>query len=155
MKDKELIEKALAVRNNAVAPFSDFRVGAALLTTEGNVYCGCNMENSAYSPTICAERAAFAAAISAGERHFKRIAVAGDSDDYCYPCGVCRQVMAEYCEDDFEILAVKTVEEYRLHTLGELLPHAFRLNGVLNRKTDFSEKNEKKSEKGVDNNVER
>lgn len=155
MKDKELIKKALTVRDNAVAPFSDFRVGAALLTTEGNVYCGCNMENSAYSPTICAERAAFAAAISAGERHFKRIAVVGDSKDYCYPCGVCRQVMAEYCEDDFEIIVAKTAEEYVRHTLGELLPHAFRLNDASDHKTDFFEKNEKKSKKGVDNNIER
>lgn len=141
MSDMELIEKAIAVRENAVAPFSAFRVGAALMTADGKVYCGCNMENSAYSPTLCAERAAFAAAISAGEREFIRIAVVGDGKNDCYPCGVCRQVMAEYCEDDFEIIVAKTAEEYHRHTLGELLPHAFRLKRETGSETNFFEKN--------------
>lgn len=127
MKNRELIEKAISVRKNAVAPYSGFRVGAALLTAGGKVYCGCNMENGAYSPSLCAERGAFAAAIAAGEREFIRIAVVGEDMDYCYPCGVCRQVMAEFCGPEFEILAVKTVEDYRIHTLKELLPYAFRL----------------------------
>lgn len=127
MKYRSLVEAALVARENAVAPFSGFSVGAALLTVGGKVYPGCNIENSAYSPTICAERSAFAAAISSGEKAFEAIAVVGDGEDYCYPCGVCRQVMAEFCEDDFEIIVVKDIDEYLVCTLGDLLPHAFRL----------------------------
>ncbi|MBQ2763746.1 MAG: cytidine deaminase [Firmicutes bacterium] len=127
MKERELIEAAIVAQKNAVAPFSGFSVGAALLCADGKVYPGCNIENSAYSPTLCAERTAFASAIADGQRDFCAIAVVGDGKDYCYPCGVCRQVMAEFCGDGFTVIAAKDKEDYRVHTLGELLPYAFRL----------------------------
>lgn len=128
MNEKQLVRLAAKGRKNAMAPFSGFAVGAALLTSDGKVYLGCNIENSAYSPTLCAERTAFASAIAAGERCFEAIAVIGSDDEYCYPCGVCRQVMAEYCGDEFKIVVAKGMREFRVCTLGELLPHAFRLS---------------------------
>ncbi|MBQ1252182.1 MAG: cytidine deaminase, partial [Firmicutes bacterium] len=100
MNDMELIKKAMEARENAVAPYSDFKVGAALLGASGEVFLGCNIENSAFSPTLCAERTAFAAAVARGEREFRAIAIVGDGKERCYPCGVCRQVMAEFCDDD-------------------------------------------------------
>ncbi|MBR5328856.1 MAG: cytidine deaminase [Firmicutes bacterium] len=127
MMDRKLMQAAMEARKNAVAPFSDFKVGAALLAKNGKIYRGCNMENSAFSPTLCAERAAFAAAIADGIRDFEAIAVVGDGTDYCYPCGVCRQVMAEFCDDDFKIIVMKDDKDCVICTLGELLPHAFRL----------------------------
>lgn len=126
MNKETLIEKAVKARENAVAPYSGFAVGAALLTEDGNVYPGCNIESGTFSPSLCAERVAFAAAVAAGEREFAAIAVVGDGKEYCYPCGVCRQVMAEFCDDDFVILAAKDKTDYKAHSLGELLPHAFR-----------------------------
>ena len=126
MTEKELIRAAISGRKNAVAPYSGFAVGAALLTGSGSVYIGCNMENGAYSPSLCAERVAFGSAVAAGERDFAAIAVIGDGEDYCWPCGVCRQVMAEFCDDDFRVIAAKDETDFALSTLGELLPHAFR-----------------------------
>ena len=126
MTEKELIRAAISGRKNAVAPYSGFAVGAALLTRSGSVYIGCNMENGAYSPSLCAERVAFGSAVAAGERDFAAIAVIGDGEDYCWPCGVCRQVMAEFCGDDFRVIAAKDETDFALSTLGELLPHAFR-----------------------------
>ena len=126
MTEKELIRVAIGGRKNAVAPYSGFAVGAALLTGSGSVYIGCNMENGAYSPSLCAERVAFGSAVAAGERDFAAIAVIGDGEDYCWPCGVCRQVMAEFCDDDFRVIAAKDETDFASSTLGELLPHAFR-----------------------------
>ena len=126
MTEKELIRAAICGRKNAVAPYSGFAVGAALLTGSGSVYIGCNMENGAYSPSLCAERVAFGSAVAAGERDFAAIAVIGDGEDYCWPCGVCRQVMAEFCDDDFRVIAAKDETDFASSTLGELLPHAFR-----------------------------
>lgn len=126
MTEKELIRAAIRGRKNAVAPYSGFAVGAALLTRSGSVYIGCNMENGAYSPSLCAERVAFGSAVAAGERDFAAIAVIGDGADYCWPCGVCRQVMAEFCGDDFRVIAAKDEKDFASSTLGELLPHAFR-----------------------------
>ncbi|MDR0468586.1 MAG: cytidine deaminase [Peptococcaceae bacterium] len=127
-----LIRQAFDTRKRAYAPYSGFMVGAALLTTEGKVYTGCNIENAAYSPSNCAERTAFFKAVCEGERHFKAIAVVGGPKeavdgkfDYAYPCGVCRQVMAEFCDEDFAVIVAISHEEYRLHTLKELLPEAF------------------------------
>lgn len=130
MENRVLIEKALAARERAYAPYSEFRVGAALLTREGKVYTGCNIENAAYGPTNCAERTAFFKAVSEGEREFTAIAVVGGKQDqtgkeYCFPCGVCRQVMAEFCNGGFRILAAKSPEDYREYTLNELLPERF------------------------------
>ena len=112
----------------AYSPYSGFKVGAALLCTDGTVYTGCNIENSAYSATVCAERVAFFKAVSEGKTEFEAIAVAGGKDavidGICPPCGVCRQVMAEFCCADFRILLGNTVQ-YSAHTLGELFPASF------------------------------
>ena len=127
---KKLIEAALAAREFAYSPYSNFAVGAALLTESGNIYTGCNIENASYSPTICAERTAIFKAVSEGESSFTAIAICGGMvgkppTDYCMPCGVCRQVMGEFCSGDFKIISIKSETEYREHTLGELLPYGF------------------------------
>lgn len=129
MTDIELIQKAKNAAEKAYAPYSHFFVGAALESESGKIYTGCNIENAAYSPTVCAERTAFFKAVSDGERKFKRIAVVGgkelDFTDYFTPCGVCRQVMSEFCDDDFVILLGKNGDDRISHTLGELLSLRF------------------------------
>lgn len=117
---------------NSYSPYSGFSVGAALITADGRVYKGCNIENSAFSPTICAERTAFFKAISEGENDFEAIAIVGKykNGEYkhlCYPCGVCRQVMKEFCGGDFRIILGDGKGEYEVHTLSELLPGGFDL----------------------------
>lgn len=119
---KSLYKKAEEATKYAYAPYSHFKVGAALLCESGNVYTGCNVENSAYGATICAERAAFVKAVSAGERHFKAIAVANASGTSCPPCGECRQVMSEFCTGDFQIIL-----KDKTFSLKELLPESFFL----------------------------
>ena len=131
MNDPELMKLAAEARKNAYAPYSGFLVGAALLTEDGRVYTGCNIENAAYSPTNCAERTAFFKAVSEGARTFAAIAVVGGKgempDAFCAPCGVCRQVMAEFCGPDFRVL-LGTEEQFTVYTLNRLLPHSFSLN---------------------------
>ena len=127
---KRLVQEALAAREKAYAPYSHFRVGAALLTKDGRIYTGCNIENAAYGPSNCAERTAFFKAVSEGERSFQAIAVAGagekDDGQYATPCGVCRQVMAEFCRPgEFEVIIANTAGEHYSRTLGELLPDGF------------------------------
>ena len=128
MTDNELTLNAVEVMNNAYAPYSDFKVGAALLTNDGRVFSGCNIENAAYPAGICAERTAIGNAISAGAREFVKIAIVGGKNgeikDFCSPCGICRQVLSEFCSENFEILLYdgKRVKSYRLK---ELLPHNF------------------------------
>lgn len=128
---EKMIRAALKARKNAYAPYSHFKVGAALLTVDGDIYTGCNIENAAYGPSNCAERTAFFKAVSEGERAFAAIAVTGapegeKADRYCAPCGVCRQVMAEFCQPtSFEIIVAKSEEEYYIKTLQELLPENF------------------------------
>ena len=126
--NEELCREAVETMNRAYAPYSGYRVGAALLAASGKIYTGCNIENAAYTPTVCAERVAFFKAVSAGEREFVAIAVAGGKEAPAQegfpPCGVCRQVMAEFCKPDFKIYTV-TQQGALCHTLGELLPHAF------------------------------
>ena len=113
MADREcLCEKALEMRARAYTPYSHFQVGAALLCKDGSVYTGCNIENAAYTPSNCAERTAFFKAVSDGKREFAAIAIAGGAEtekdlDYCVPCGVCRQVMREFCEGSFEVILAK------------------------------------------------
>ena len=131
MEHKELMRLACEAREKAYAPYSGFAVGAALLTKSGKVYTGCNIENAAYSPTNCAERTAFFKAVSEGEREFVAIAVTGGKAGKapgagCTPCGVCRQVMAEFCHGDFVIL-LGNEETLNVHTLGDLLPLSFSL----------------------------
>lgn len=130
MNNSELIKLALEARRNSYSPYSGFAVGAALLCKDGSVYTGCNIENSAFSPTNCAERTAFFKAVSEGKREFVNIAVVGGNADenpqnYCPPCGVCRQVMKEFCSSDFEIIMAKNSDDYKVMTLSELLPASF------------------------------
>lgn len=127
---KILMGAAVEARKKAYAPYSGFRVGAALLAASGKVYFGCNIENAAYSPTNCAERTAFFKAISEGEREFTAIAVAGGmgelSGEVCPPCGVCLQVMAEFCDaDEFTVYLVKNEDECETVKLCDLLPLGF------------------------------
>ncbi len=124
---KKLIAAARDAREFSYSPFSGFRVGAALLTAQGEIYTGCNIENSAYSPTLCAERCAVAKAVSEGRRQFVAIAVVGPEDAYTTPCGVCRQVLYEFCDESLIVLCGGTEEHYWETTLGELLPKGFRL----------------------------
>ncbi|MBR6702246.1 MAG: cytidine deaminase [Clostridia bacterium] len=129
MDNRELINLALKARKNSYSPYSGFRVGAALLTKSGKVYTGCNIENAAFGPTVCAERTAVFKAVSEGERKFLKIAVAGGKDEipdsYAYPCGVCRQVLAEFCGADFEIISAVSPEDYVSRTLAGMLPDSF------------------------------
>lgn len=130
MTDKELVFEALEAMNNSYSPYSQFKVGAALLTKGGKIYKGCNIENVAFGPSICAERVAFFKAISEGEKNFSKIAVVGGKNGIISsatpPCGVCRQVMREFCSDDFEILIVKENENYDKVLLKDLLPYSFK-----------------------------
>ena len=124
-----LVHEALEARWNAYCPYSGFAVGAALLDADGKIWTGVNIENAAYGPTNCAERTAFFKAISEGVTEFLAIAVVGgpmgeEPDDFCAPCGVCRQVMREFCADDFKIILSKP-GEMKAYTLTELLPESF------------------------------
>lgn len=129
MNEKELCKEAIDAMKNAYAPYSGYKVGAALLTEKGKLFAGCNIENAAYTPTVCAERVALFNAISSGERNFTAIAVAGGKDGVINgafpPCGVCRQVMAEFCAPDFTVLVVTGEDSYKKYTLNELFPQAF------------------------------
>mgnify|MGYP006069611981 CR=1 FL=1 len=119
----ELMDKALEAKKNSYSPYSNFKVGAALLTKDDKIYTGCNIESVSYTPSCCAERTAFFKAVSEGKKEFKAIAITGDTQ-FCYPCGVCRQVMSEFCDDDFKIY-VGNSKEYKEYTLKELLPYSF------------------------------
>lgn len=126
----ELIETAIAQLAYSYVPYSGFRVGAALLAQDGTVYTGCNIENAAYTPTNCAERTAFFKAVSEGVRKFRAICVVGGPDGkleaYAPPCGVCRQVMMEFCDpEEFEIILATGKEDYKIYKLKELMPMGF------------------------------
>jgi cytidine deaminase len=128
--EKKLFLEAVAAREKAYAPYSHFRVGAALLAKSGKVYHGCNVENAAYTPTNCAERTAFFKAVSEGEREFVAIAIAagpeGEALAFTSPCGVCRQVMAEFCSpESFQIIMGTEPEQLKVCALKELLPFSF------------------------------
>lgn len=127
MDVKKLIDAAKCAQENAYSPYSNFCVGAALLCGDGKIYTGCNIENSSYSATVCAERTAFFKAISEGQKDFTAIAVIGSDDKICMPCGVCCQVISEFCGADFKIICVNKTGEYKEYTLGELLPFSFTL----------------------------
>lgn len=133
MKAKDLIRLAEAARERAYAPYSNFLVGAALLGKSGKVYLGCNVENAGYSATNCAERTAFFKAISDGEREFQAIAIVGgkrgEKPGYCPPCGICRQVMAEFCDGEFPVV-LGSADKYEIHQLSSLLPLAFNSDSL-------------------------
>ena len=131
MTNAELIQEAKKARERSYSPYSGFRVGAALLTKSGKVYHGCNIENAAYSPTNCAERTAFFRAVYEGEREFEKIAVVGalgdrEPEETCAPCGVCRQVMMEFCDQEtFRIILTNGKEEPLEILLKDLVPYGF------------------------------
>ena len=127
---EELIQKAIAQLDYAYTPYSDFKVGAAILCKDGRIFTGCNIENSAYGPSNCAERTAIFKAVSEGFREFKAIAIVGGKHgkirDYCAPCGVCRQVMMEFCDpEEFQIILATSKKQYEIFPLNELLPLGF------------------------------
>ena len=134
---KLLIEEAIKVRQMAYAPYSKYLVGAALIVPSGNIYTGCNVENASYGLTNCAERTAIFKAVSVGQRHIDAIAIVGGpltedefaDGDYAYPCGACRQVLAEFLPEsgDIDVIVAKTTEDYKLFKLSELLPYTFYL----------------------------
>ncbi len=120
-----MISLAAEARERAYCPYSNFRVGACLKAANGDYYLGCNIENASYSPTVCAERTAVFKAVFDGVREFEALAIIADSETYSSPCGVCRQVLAEFCESDMPLILANKSGEYRLTTLGELIPFAF------------------------------
>lgn len=120
-----LINKAIAARENAYAPYSHFKVGAAVLMESGKIYTGCNVENSSYGATNCAERSAIFKAASEGERKIIALAVAGNDCDYIYPCGICRQVIGEFCTDNTEMIMIKNKNDYKTVKFKELMPYMF------------------------------
>ncbi len=131
MTERALIQEAMAAMQRAYAPYSGFFVGAALLAADGQVFTGCNIENASFTPTVCAERTAVFKAVSAGVRDFQMLAVVGGKGGnitgICPPCGVCRQVLAEFCPPDLPILLAEPPDRFRRITLGELLPYSFSL----------------------------
>ncbi len=137
---EKAIEKAISNISNSYAPYSDFYVSAVLVTKSGKVYLGNNIENASYSLTICAERNAFFTAVREGNRDFDYIVIVGGKKGlvtgYCPPCGACRQVMQEFCEEDFRIVLAKSVDEYKVYTLKELLPLAFSEDSMEETETE-------------------
>ena len=137
MNYDDLIKTAKEMTKMSYAPYSHFHVGAALLDKKGKVWTGCNIENAAYGPSNCAERTAVFKAVSEGVRDFEAIAVVGGPEDeagnpkiedFCPPCGVCRQVLSEFCDRDFKIILANGKGEQKVFTLAELLPESFSLN---------------------------
>ena len=124
--NKELYRQAVEMTKMSYAPFSKFRVGAALLAKDGRVFTGCNVENSSFGGTICAERTAFVKAVSEGVREFEKIAIASSGGE-AWPCGICRQFMREFCDDDFEIITGNDEDSLRVYTMKEILPEGFKL----------------------------
>ena len=130
---KKMIHSAVEQIKFSYAPYSDFKVGASLLTKDGKIFTGCNIENAAFSPTNCAERTAFFKAVSEGEKEFQAICIvggkSGNQTEYIAPCGVCRQVMMEFCNPEtFQIILAVDEEDYQIFTLQELLPLGFGAN---------------------------
>ena len=136
MNYEELIQTATEMTKRSYVPYSHFHVGAALLDSNGKVWTGCNIENAAYGPSNCAERTAVFKAVSEGARSFEAIAIVGGPEDengkvqiqdFCPPCGVCRQVLSEFCDRDFKIILANGNGEQKVFTLAELLPESFSL----------------------------
>lgn len=131
-----LVKAAIDARDRAYAPYSNYQVGAALLSKDGKIFLGSNVENASYGAANCAERTAFFKAVSEGVLEFKAIAIAGGLQgkkisEFAYPCGICRQVMQEFCDSDFQIIVARSESDYCVMTLAELLPHGFGGNAIL------------------------
>lgn len=124
MEDKLLIKIAMEARDKSYSPYSNYKVGAAVYTKSGKVFTGCNIESASFSPTICAERVAFTKCISEGYRDIDKIAVVGSDVKTSFPCGVCRQFMVEFGKD-IKVICAKTIDNYEIYTLEELLPYSF------------------------------
>jgi len=127
LKYEELVKIASEAKQNAYAPYSGFKVGAAVVTDKGNIYTGINIENASYGATNCAERTAVFKAVSNGERKIDIVAISSESEDFIFPCGICRQVLAEFAHKDTKIICSKKNGDFIVLTLEELLPHAFFL----------------------------
>jgi cytidine deaminase len=125
MDERQLFDKAKEIKENAYAPYSKYRVGAALLTESGKLYTGVNIENASFGATCCAERTAIFKAVSEGEKNIKIIAIASDDSETVFPCGICRQVLSEFGDTDMKIICGKGDESFEVYTLMELLPKAF------------------------------
>lgn len=121
---EQLIQIALDNKKNSYSPYSNFRVSCVVKTASGAIYKGVNIENAAYSPCLCAERSAMSTAITEGETKFSYIVINGDSHD-TYPCGVCRQFIREFADKDTKIVIANDIDDYKIHTIDELLPHSF------------------------------
>ena len=139
MTDQELIEKAIKAKEYAYVPYSNFRVGAALLTGDGTVYTGCNIECASYGGTNCAERTAIFKAVSDGKKDIKKIAIVSDLDDYTFPCGICRQVINEF-GSEIEIVLANKEKEIKTFRMEEILPYSFSAKDL--------EKNKKNQKEG-------
>lgn len=131
MDIKELVKLAIEAREKAYVPYSKFKVGAAIEMEDGTVFTGCNIENASYGATNCAERTAIFKAVSEGHSIIKKIAIVGDMSTYTAPCGICRQVIAEFAAKDIEIVLIKNQDEYQVKTLEEILPGAFTKEDLL------------------------
>ena len=132
MKYKELIHSALEAREKAYCPYSNFKVGAAILFEDGKIYTGSNIENASFGATNCAERTAIFKGVHEGNREIKAVAVVGDTNAYTYPCGICRQVLAEFAFDmDIPVIVAKSKENYRVHKLSEILPYDFGIKNLV------------------------
>ncbi len=132
---QDLIQIAYEAKKYSYAPYSGFHVGAALLCTDGTIFSGCNIENAAYTPSNCAERTAIFKAVSEGYSSFAAIAIAGDKEEYLAPCGVCRQVLMEFCDaDTFEVILAKNNTDYQLLQLRDLYPYAFSQSDLISHK---------------------
>lgn len=126
MDYKKLINVALDYRNRAYSPYSNFKVGAAVLFESGKIYGGCNIENASFGATNCAERTAIFRGISEGETTIKSIAIVGSLNEYTYPCGICRQVIAEFGDESIEVILAKSEDDYIIKDMREVLPGAFK-----------------------------
>lgn len=131
MEDKDLVKLAIEARDMAYVPYSKFPVGAAVETEDGSIFSGCNIENASFGATNCGERTAIFKAVSEGHKVIKKIAVVGDMSTFTAPCGICRQVIAEFASEDLEIILIKNEEEYMKKTLEDILPGAFTKEDLL------------------------
>lgn len=132
MKWDFLVDKALEAKRFAYVPYSGFHVGAAVLTPDGKIYTGCNVENASYGASICAERTAIVKAVSAGESHISAIAITSDSEDLTFPCGICRQVIAEFGARDIRLICANKNGEYKEYDMDDILPNAFNRDAMNN-----------------------
>lgn len=130
MDYKNLVKTALDYRERAYAPYSNFKVGAAVLFESGNVYGGCNIENASFGATNCAERTAIFTGVASGETKIKVIAIAGSAEEYTYPCGICRQVLCEFADGDAAVILLKNEDDYIVKTMEEVMPGAFRKENI-------------------------